>query len=47
VAAMNHATLYLHALANGRIALTRNVRDFHLINQVLPDGHVLFYERVN
>jgi predicted nucleic acid-binding protein len=46
VAAMNDATLYLHALANGQIALTRNVRDFDLINQILPDGQVLFYERI-
>jgi predicted nucleic acid-binding protein len=47
VATMNDATLYLHALANGQIVLTRNVRDFDLMNQILPDGQVLFYERVD
>lgn len=45
VAALNDATLYLHAAATGRLVLTRNVSDFDLLNQVLPDGRVLFYER--
>ena len=47
VAAMNDATLYLHGLANGHAVLTRNVRDFDLMNQIIPDGQVLFYERVD
>jgi hypothetical protein len=42
---MNDATLYLHALANGQAILTRNLRDFDVLNQVLPEGEVLFYER--
>ena len=29
----------------GQVILTRNLRDFDLLNQILPDGHVLFYER--
>jgi hypothetical protein len=44
VTALNDATLYLHALANGQEVLTRNLRDFDVINQILPDGQVLFYE---
>jgi hypothetical protein len=27
--------------------LTRNLRDFDVMNQILPDGRVLFYERVD
>jgi hypothetical protein len=27
------------------VVLTRNIHDFDLMNQVLPDGQVLFYER--
>lgn len=45
IAALNDATLYLHGLAQGYTVLTRNVRDFDLMNQVLPDGQVLFYEQ--
>jgi hypothetical protein len=45
LAALNDATLYLHALSYGQVILTRNLRDFDLLNQILPDGHVLFYER--
>ena len=45
VAALNDATLYLQALARGQAVLTRNVREFDLMNQILSDGHVLFYER--
>ena len=47
VAALNDATLYLHALAHGQIVLTRNVRDFDFMNQILPDGQILFYERID
>jgi predicted nucleic acid-binding protein len=44
VAALNDATIYLHALANGQAVLTRNVRDFDIMNQIVPDGQVLFYD---
>jgi predicted nucleic acid-binding protein len=45
LAALNDATLYLHAVSHGQVILTRNLRDFDLLNQILPDGQVLFYER--
>jgi predicted nucleic acid-binding protein len=45
VAALNDATLYLHALAHGQVVLTRNSHDFDLMNQILPDGQVLYYDR--
>jgi predicted nucleic acid-binding protein len=43
VAAMNDATIYLHALKRGYTVLTRNIRDFDFMNQILPAGRVLFY----
>jgi hypothetical protein len=43
LAALNATTLYLHAAAHGQEILTRNVRDFDMINQILPEGRVLFY----
>ena len=43
VAALNDATLYLHALENGYTVLTRNIRDFDVMNQIVPQGRVLFY----
>jgi predicted nucleic acid-binding protein len=45
VAALNDATIYLHALAQGQVVLTRNIRDFDAMQQILPDGQVLFYDR--
>jgi predicted nucleic acid-binding protein len=47
VAALNDAILYLHAMTNGLELLTRNVREFDVMNQVLPDGRVLFYDRID
>jgi predicted nucleic acid-binding protein len=46
IAALNDAILYLHAMANGQTVLTRNVWDFDVMNQILPNGRILFYERV-
>ena len=43
VAALNDATIYLHALERGYVVLTRNLRDFDLMNQIMPSGRVLFY----
>lgn len=40
---LNDAILYLHALERGQIVLTRNIRDFDVLQQVLPSGRVLFY----
>ena len=46
LAALNDATLYLHAAANGQAVLTRNVRDFDMINQILPVAQPMFYDRI-
>lgn len=46
VAALNDATLYLHALDRGYVVLTRNIWDFDHMNQIMPSGRVLFYRRV-
>jgi|HubBroStandDraft_1064217.scaffolds.fasta_scaffold123019_3 predicted nucleic acid-binding protein len=47
VAVLNDAIIYLHALANGQTVLTRNVRDFDAMNQIMRDGRVLFYDRID
>ena len=47
VAALNDAVLYLHAMTNGQTVLTRNVRDFDAMQQILPDGRILFYDRTD
>lgn len=46
VAALNDATIYLHALERGYTVLTRNIRDFDFIGQIVPAGRVLFYRTV-
>ena len=46
VAALNDATIYLYALERGYTVLTRNIRDFDFINQIMPVGRVLFYRAV-
>ncbi len=46
VAALNDATLYLHALEQGHTVLTGNIRDFDVLQQILPGGRVLFYRAV-
>ncbi len=43
VAALNDATIFLHALERGYTVLTRNLRDFDLMGQIVPSGRVLFY----
>jgi predicted nucleic acid-binding protein len=45
IAALNDAIVYLHAAANGLEVLTRNLRDFDVMNQILPGGQILFYDR--
>ena len=47
IAALNDAILYLHAMVNGLTVLTRNLRDFDVMNQIVPEGRVLFYERID
>ncbi len=46
VAALNDATIFLHALDRGYTVLTRNIRDFDFMNQIVPSGRVLFYRAV-
>lgn len=43
VAALNDAILFLHARVNGQVVLTRNERDFDIMDQILPGGQILFY----
>jgi predicted nucleic acid-binding protein len=43
VAAMNDATIYLHARERGYTVRTRNIRDFDFMNQIVPPGRVIFY----
>jgi hypothetical protein len=47
VAALNDAIVYLHAMANGQTVLTRNVAEFDVMNQILPEGKILFYQRID
>jgi predicted nucleic acid-binding protein len=42
---LNDASLYLQAMERGWIVLTRNLRDFDYLDQLLPAGRVLFYEQ--
>ncbi|HJS87362.1 MAG TPA: hypothetical protein VJ779_18055 [Acetobacteraceae bacterium] len=44
IAALNDATIYLHALERGYTVLTRNTRDFDLMNQIIPSGRILFHK---
>ena len=46
VAALNDATIYLHALERGYTVLTRNIRNFDFMTQIVPSGRVLFYRSV-
>jgi predicted nucleic acid-binding protein len=46
VAALNDAAIYLHALACGYVVLTRNLRDFDFMHQLVPAGRVIFYRPV-
>jgi predicted nucleic acid-binding protein len=41
----NDAALYLQAVENGQVVLTRNLRDFDCFDQLLPCGRVLLYRR--
>ncbi len=43
---MNDATLFLQALENGAVLLSRNIGDMDLIEQLVPSGRVLFYRQV-
>ena len=43
VAALNDATIYLHALERGYTVLPRNIRDFDFMNQIVLSGLMLLY----
>jgi len=43
VAALNDATVYLHALERGYTVLTRNIRDFDFLSQMVPSAQILIY----
>lgn len=45
-AALVDATLFLHALERGFTVLTRNIRDFDFLLQIVPAGRVLLYRAV-
>jgi hypothetical protein len=44
-ALLNDAALYLQAVDQGQILLTRNIREFDWFDQLLPNHRVLFYRQ--
>jgi predicted nucleic acid-binding protein len=42
---LNDALIFLQALENGQVVLTRNIGDFDILNQLLPEGRILLYRR--
>lgn len=42
-AALNDATIYLHAPERAYTVLTRNICGFDIMNQIVPPGRMLFY----
>ncbi|HEY3149405.1 MAG TPA: hypothetical protein VGJ75_23785 [Dongiaceae bacterium] len=42
---LNDSLIYLQARRVGAAILTRNVRDFDLLEQLVPDGAVIFYRQ--
>ena len=46
-ALLNDAILYVQAVEQAQIILTRNIRDFDLFDQLLPRNRVLFYDRAD
>jgi predicted nucleic acid-binding protein len=40
---LNDALIFFDARKHGRTVLTRNITDFDLLQQLAPDGQVLFY----
>jgi hypothetical protein len=45
-ALLNDAIIYLEAVEQGQIVLTRNVREFDWFDQLLPSNRVLFYRQI-
>jgi hypothetical protein len=44
-ACLNDALVFLQARKHGHTVLTRNLAEFDLLSQMLPDGEVLYYLR--
>ncbi len=44
-ALLNDALIYAQAIEQGQTVLTGNIRDFDLLNQLLPEGRMLLYAR--
>jgi hypothetical protein len=42
---LNDALVYLQAYKMGCSALTRNIRDFDFLNQIMPAGRIILYNR--
>lgn len=40
---LNDALVFLQALEHGQTVLTRNMRDFDVLNQMVPDGRIILY----
>jgi hypothetical protein len=45
-ALLNDAMLYLQAIEQGQIVLTRNIREFDWFDQLMPGNRILFYHGV-
>jgi len=46
VSVLNDPTIYLHALERDYTVLTRNIRDFDFMSQIVPAGRVLVYRAI-
>ena len=42
---LNDALVFLQALENGHVVLTGNIGDFDILNQLVPEGRILLYNR--
>ena len=42
-AVLNDALIYAHAIERGFVVLTRNIREFDVLDQLLPAGSILLY----
>lgn len=40
---LNDALVFVQALDDGQVVLTRNIRDFDMLNQLVPEGRILLY----
>ena len=41
---LNDALVFLQAMENGHTVLTRNIVDFDILNQIVPNGRILLYK---